>query len=277
MKDILIPYDFSEVALNALSYVQDFFKDVPVNIFLLSVYVSTPSKIIGERYNEEWLNEIDNSVEDELKLLVDTLNQKNTVHKFKALVKSNSINNAIKEVVKEKQIDLIVTGTKGVHGVSEIFIGSNTMRMINAVHDCAILVIPRGYVFKPFSEVVFSTNYKKVFTKNEFEVLLAIASLKQLSLEVVNLAAEEFLTEQQQKNKVILKELLQEVSTSYKKLDWQDSETSTIEKYMADSKKELLVLINHQYNFFNRLTEENVIKKSTFHTKTPLLILPEQA
>jgi len=38
-----------------------------------------------------------------------------------------------------------------------------------------------------------------------------------------------------------------------------------------------LVLINHKYNFFNRLLEENVIKKSAFNSKIPVLILPEIA
>ncbi|MGG8496731.1 universal stress protein [Tenacibaculum sp. TC6] len=275
MKDILIPYDFSEVAENALNYVQKFFEDVPVNIFLLSVYVSTPSKMIGERYNEEWFNKIDDSIEEELKKLVTSLNEQDKKHKYHAVIKSDSINNAIKQVVNDKKIDLIVTGTKGVHGLSEIFIGSNTMRMINAIHNCAIMVVPTGYKYKPFQQIVFSTNYKRAFTVEELHVLLGITQLKQSLIEVVNLAGEEFLTEQQLKNKAKLKELLEGFEATYKKLDWQDSETSTIEKYMETSMRELLVLINHKNNFFNRLTEENVIKKSTFHTKTPLLILPE--
>lgn len=259
-----------------MNYVQNFFKDVPVNIFLLSVYVSTPSKMIGERYNEEWFNKIDDSIEEELKKLATLLNEQDKKHKYHAVIKSDSINNAIKQIVNDKKIDLIVTGTKGVHGLSEIFIGSNTMRMINAIHNCAIMVVPTGYKYKPFQQIVFSTNYKKTFTIEELQVLLSITKLKRCLIEVVNLAGEEFLTEQQLKNKAKLKELFEEVEATYKKLDWQDSETSTIEKYMETSMRELLVLINHKNNFFNRLTEENVIKKSTFHTKTPLLILPEE-
>ncbi|TYP98876.1 nucleotide-binding universal stress UspA family protein [Tenacibaculum adriaticum] len=277
MKNILIPYDFSETAINALNYTKKLFENHRANIYVLGVYISTPSEILNTEYNDRWFNEIDDSIEDELNYLIEVLNNnKESNLNFSAIVKSESIINAIKSAIKEKQIDLVVTGTKGAHSLVETFIGTNTINMINHINECSILVVPTNYKYKSLHQIVFSTNYKRPFNLKELKTLIELSIIKGCSIEVVNLSVEDFFTDNQRKNKVKLRELFQDLNVDYKKIDWQDSETKTLENHIEEIESELLVLINHKHNFFNRLIEENVIKKSAFHSKIPLLILPEQ-
>ncbi|CAM1353540.1 MULTISPECIES: universal stress protein [Tenacibaculum] len=275
MKNVLIPYNFSEAAINALNYTKQLFKDVEVTIYLLDVYISQPSELLSDQENEKWFNEMDNEIEDELKYLIEVLRRENTSFNYEYVVESNSLTKAVTKTIEEKSIDVVIAGTKGAKSLAETFIGTNTMKMINVVNRCPILVVPMNYKYKPLHQIVFSTNYKRLFTAKELQFLINLTTIKRCILEVVSLSEENFLSENQQRNKVKLRELLQDVNVTYKKIDWEGSETLTVEKHIKENDSELLVLINHKYNFFNRLLEENVIKKSAFHSKIPMLILPE--
>ncbi|CAM1346353.1 putative Universal stress protein family protein [Tenacibaculum crassostreae] len=275
MKNILIPYNFSEVAINALNYTKQLFKGVEATIYLLDVYVSQPSELLSEEKNDKWFNEMDDEIENELKYLIEVLNREESSFTFEKLVASNSLTKAVVNAIKDKNIDVVVTGTKGAKSLAETFIGTNTMKMITAINDCPLIVVPMNYKYKPLHQIVFSTNYKRQYSAKELQFLVSLSALKKCLVEVVNLSEESFLTENQQKHKVRLREMLQDLNVVYKKIDWEGSETSTIEKHIDETDSELLVLINHKYNFFNRLLEENVIKKSAFHSKIPILILPE--
>ena len=258
-----------------MNYTKQLFKGVEVTIYLLDVYISQPSELLSDEENEKWFNEMDNEIEDELKYLIDVLRREDTSFKYDYIVASNSLTKAVTKTIKEKNIDVVIAGTKGAKSLAETFIGTNTMKMINVVKECPILVVPMHYKYKPLDQVVFSTNYKRSFTVGELQFLVSLSTIKKCMLEVVSLSEENFLSENQQRNKVKLRELLQELNVIYKKLDWKESETLTLENHIEETKSELLVLINHKYNFFNRLLDENVIKKSAFHSKIPILILPE--
>ncbi|MEE3999612.1 universal stress protein [Tenacibaculum sp. FZY0031] len=277
MENILIPYNFSEAAINALNYTKQLFKGVEVTIYLLDVYISQPSELLSDEENEKWFNEMDNEIEEELKYLMEVLRREDTSFNYEYIVASNSLTKAVTNTIKEKNIDVVIAGTKGAKSLAETFIGTNTMKMINVVNKCPILVVPMNYKYKPLHQIVFSTNYRRLFTTKELQFLLNLTTVKKCVLEVVCLSEENFLSENQQRNKVKLRALLQGVNTAYKKIDWEGSETLTVEKHIEETESELLVLINHKYNFFNRLLEENIIKKSAFNSKIPILILPEIA
>ncbi|RBW55206.1 hypothetical protein DS884_16380 [Tenacibaculum sp. E3R01] len=102
-----------------------------------------------------------------------------------------------------------------------------------------------------------------------------MCAFKNCLVDVVNLSEESILTNKQRTYKVKLRDIFTDLRVKYKKLDRNESKTTTIETHLQDTKSGLLTLINHKYNFFNRFLREDVIKNSTFHSKIQLLILPE--
>ncbi len=275
MKNILIPYDFSEAALNALNYTKKLFEGESVSIFLLDVYIGERSNLLSEEYNEKWFSQMDDDIEDELKYLVDVLNRENKGFKYQAIVDANTLTNAVKEAINREKIDLVVSGTKGAKSLTQTFLGTNTIKIIHAIDNVPVIVVPTNYKYKIIDRIIFSTNYKRDFNSSELEALISFSKMKKSQIEIVNLSVEEALSDSQKKHKNNLQELLQENPTSFKKLDWDDSEANTIQKHIENSNGQLLVLINHHYNFFNKLLTEDVIKKITFSSNIPILILPE--
>lgn len=277
MKKILIPYDFSEASVNALNFANSFFNDIPCEIHLIHVYKVAPSYLLSDEQSSNWNNEIDNEVEVNLNNIVIALNKaKDSKITYSSSIKYGSFIDAIQIVQKEFQCNLILSGTKGAHGLREVFIGSNTLKLIKNIWSCPILVIPDHYKFKKLSKIVFSTSYLYAYTKIALKEMVWLSVVKELPIEVAHLTKDEYLSDKQMINKNFLSETLEDTDVIFKKIDWVENETESIEFYINNSLASLLVLMNHKQSFFNKLTSEDVIKKVSFHSKIPLLILPEK-
>lgn len=277
MKKILLPYDFSEAAINALNYTKNIFQGFDLEIYLLDVYTANKASLVSKEMNESWFNEMDNEIEDEMNYLLEVLHGENKGFTYHGIVESDSFVKAIKNVIEKHHIDLIVSGTKGLKSVAQNITGTNTFKVINNIDTIPVLVVPVNFTYKKMQKVVFSTSYKRPFYTKELTLLLDMCVNLNYNLEVVNLTDEENLTNTQKEHKKQLENIL-EVSgnaVSYKKIFWDESETTTLEHYIEETTSTLLVLINHKYSFLNSFLEENVVKKSTLHSKIPLLILPE--
>lgn len=275
MKNILIPFDFTEIAENALVYAISLFENSETTFHLLHVYESTSSDLLSDEYNDNWFDKMDDFVEAELKEHVLKLNQTTSDnHTFRGLVRSNSIIRALNSILDSVEIDLIISGSRGARGKSDVFLTTRTLTMINKINHCPIIVVPFDYDFVSLKKVAFSTNYKKSVTPKELKPIIDICTLSDAHLEIVNLSEEQYLTDKQKENKQLLSDLLSSFYHSFKKLDWYDSEAHTLATYLKSSDSQLLCLVNHKYNFFNRLLEENIIKKASFYSHVPLLIIP---
>lgn len=275
MKNILITYDFSESAINALNYTKKLFEGQSVNIFLIDVYIVHKSSLISEEKSSAWFKEMDNEIENELEYLVNVLNKEDKGFTYNYIVEADSLVNAIHSQVKNKKIDLIVSGTKGAKSLKENFIGTNTLKVIDAIKSTPIIVVPTAYKYKSIKHIVFSTNYKQKVNDKEITALTYISALKKSAIEVVNLSEDKLLTEKQKNNKLELQSILKGLEVDFLKLDWQKSETDTIQEHINRTAGNLLVFINHKHNFFNAMLSENVIKNFSFNSTIPLLILPE--
>ena len=65
----------------------------------------------------------------------------NTKHTFNTLALYGFFTDHIKQVVKDKNIDLIIMGTKGATGLKAVSLGSNTGNVLTKVR-CAVLAVP---------------------------------------------------------------------------------------------------------------------------------------
>ena len=275
MKRILIPFDFTEVAENALVYAISLFENSEITFYLLNVYESFTSELLSDEYSDDWFSKIDDSVVSELKERAKKLNETTADnHNFQSLVYTDSVINSIQHVTQIHSIDLIISGTKGARGKSEIFMNTNTLAIIKRIRQCPTIAVPFDYEFSPVKKIVLSTNFKRTILPKELKPIINICTLTDAHLEIVSLSEERYLNEQQKENKKILEAILTSFYPSFKKIEWFDSEAKTLITYMKSSQSQLLCLVNHKYNFFHKFLEEDVIKRTSFNSEIPLLVVP---
>ncbi|WP_378182655.1 universal stress protein [Aquimarina sp. SS2-1] len=282
MKKILLPTDFSDNAWNAIDYAAELFKDETCTFYLLNVY----SKIIYESVHLSDIpseRTIENTVKanavTNLKHLKTTITHTNPnqKHQFEIIAALGSLTDVIEDVVKSEKIDLIVMGTKGATGTKEVFMGSNTVRIINSVKKCPVLAVPDNFTFtvKP-SEITFATDFTHFYSKEELSPLLELAKSFNATIRIVYVQTEDgSLTEEQKFNLGMLQKYFKDIKYYQHTLTKGDSVSKTIRIFTEELDIYLLAMLNYSHSFVDKLTREPVIKTVAFHTQVPLLVIPE--
>ncbi len=132
MKKILVPCDFSESATNAFRFALDIAKKSEGKIMLLHVielsvmYDTTLMPALS--FEEVYFKDAKENAERNFKKLKDqwAKDQDGISWQVEYGITATAINN----FAKEKKVDLIVMGTRGVSGFKEMVIGSNTEKIV---------------------------------------------------------------------------------------------------------------------------------------------------
>lgn len=268
MMNILLPTDFSENSKNAVAYALEFFRDTPCTFHLLHVasprfeplnygHTSMPENI-KERFDDllKWVNNI----------------KVNQNHHFSICYKMRYFIEAIREKVTEKNIDLILMGTKGVSNQKEIILGKNTSDVVMKV-KCPTLAISENAVFRPHKEILFPTDYKIRYSAKMLESLKNITRLSNTSIKILELFSNENEpTVDQITNRDSLKNSLKpempETQTYYTQKDPDP-------KYLFRTNRnvDMIVMAAKNLNLCQKLLKDHNNHQIPFIRKLPLLIL----
>ncbi len=277
MKQVLIPIDFSDNAYNALNYAKTLFSNHSTTFYLLYVYISSPSSLLSPEQNESVLEEMSSNEKKDLEDFLNIARKENNndLHFFEIISKVGSLVKIMNTIVSSKKIDYIVMGTKGARGGKEVFLGSNTVKVINSVDNCPIIVVPQNYISKEPSLIAFSTNFKRAFIKDELMPLIDISVSNNSKINIARIMQEEYMTDHQKENKETLKTIFKDLDYIFCKIDVETSETNALKDFAKHTESDLIALVHHKYSFFQKLIEEDVVDKMSFNSPLPLLILSE--
>jgi len=280
MKNILIPTDFSENAWNAIEYALALFKKEECNIHLLNTY--TPA-IASSRFmaasveNGMFENAAKRTSKKGLKNLVDRIKRdfNNPKHSFKTTSSFSFLVDEIKEVLDNEEIDCIVMGTKGASGLQEVFMGTHTVKVIRAIRNCPVFVIPENFCFSKATEIGFATDYKRSYDAEMLQPLRQITSKFDATIRIMHITEAKVLNMFQEANMHILSEYLHNLKHTLHWMPSFASKSEVISQFLEDMNVDILAMVNVEHSPLEQLIREPVIKHLAFHTRVPLLVLPE--
>ena len=162
MKKILVPTDFSTEAQYALDFARQFAKKVGAEISLLHV-LEVPYgsfSVMGEvvtDYSFEHLYEAQliQQTQRRLKELTAEL-EKGGIKADEKMIFGNPFIH-IKENITAQKVDLVIQGSKGASGLSEIFIGSNAERVIRNA-KCPVITVKGKSDLEDIKSMVLATD-----------------------------------------------------------------------------------------------------------------------
>ena len=276
MKKILLPTDFSENSLNAIEYASHLFKDVPCKFYLLNVFK------IPYLANEELMDqnvaqlaaleeEMYDTSKKEMEKLVESL-PKNKIHDFATISDYNLFNLAVHQVVDEKDIELIIMGTKGATGAKEIFMGSNTGDVIMR-SSCNVIAVPENHTYKPPKEIVFPTDFQINYDFEDLAPLISLAEMNNSVIRIIHFSEKTELDENQEHNKRKLSSFLVNIKHKYYTLSSSDFEEGLNCFAQSRGDIDMIVIIGRHYGFFQRLFFKPKVRALSFHTTIPLFVI----
>ena len=265
MNKILVPVDFSEISMNALSYAIALFKGLETEITVLHTYDMSSSafhmKSMDRILEEDARDEMDKFLKK-----VDA-SEPNITLKDK-IVMGNAVG-IINGLGNSGDYDFIVMGTKGASGLKEVFIGSVAGGVISKT-KAPVLVVPEEYPFRPFDEIVFSVGNKPFSDASVVEPLRKIVKICSCKLKVLHIAEEEKKTDLGE----VLKPI-EDLDPSVTYAFGTGNINQRINDYLAEENVGLLCLMRSKKDVFYRLMQGSVTLKQTFNSTVPLLILHE--
>lgn len=281
MKRVLIPTDFSRNAWNAIAYAMHLFQGETCTFYLLNTF--TPA-IPSTRFMAPMVDggRLEDSVrrnsEDGLERTIEKIKSKFPVgqHQFQAISSFNLLVDEVNDVAETYGIDLIITGTKGASGMEEVFLGSNTVRIIKGTRKCPVLVVPHNIKFTAPSEIAFATDFSRFYTASELAPLVAMARAYKSVIRIVHVQEEiKALSELQQFNLNMLRRYLGGIEHYVHTVSELNSISRTFEIFARELGVHLLAMLNYRHSFMERMTREPIVKRTAFHTQIPLLVIPE--
>lgn len=277
-KNILLPTDFSKSAWHAIAYALELYKNEPCNFFLLNVF-SGSSNIIDSLINMEpgsaLYEEAKLKSEDGLAKVLDMIalrDRQNPKHNFITISSFNNTLEAIKNVVENKDIEIIIMGTRGQTESKSIVYGRNAISVMEKVRECPVLVIPEIAKIELPKEIVFPTDYKKHFKKRELKYLIEIAKISEAAVKILHVQEENKLDVKQKANKELLEGCFEDISYSFHFLTNMHVPTA-INCFVESRESDMVAFINKKHAFFGSILTQPLVKDIGYHSKVPVLVL----
>lgn len=276
MKRILLPTDFSSISLNAIKYALSLYKESKCEFYFLHVYR------VPYMTNEELMEndaqqlaiveaEMHEASRKSLNELISRF-EKNENHVYQTISDYNFFINSVKQCVTEKEIEVIVMGTKGATGAKEIFLGSNTGDVLMKT-DCNVIAVPEKSIYETPKEIVFPTDFKIRYERDDLAPLIELAERNQSTLRILHFSQNGQLTEEQESNKKILDSYMEALEHTFHTLTNIDFEEALNCFAQSRGNIDMIAMISGHYNFFQRLFFRPKVMELSFHTKIPLYVL----
>lgn len=275
-KRILIPTDFSKNALNAIRYTIDLYAKLNCDFYFLNVFSIEGYNNIyiipeeGSAAFEAAKAKAENNFEKLLESL--ELHNDNPKHKYFTTAAFGYLYEAIKNIIAEKDIQLVVMGTKGATGAKGVLFGSNTVNAMEKIRECPVLAVPENTSFHPPKEIVFPTDYKIAFKSRELNYLVEIGKMHHSTVAVLHLNKKKELTETQLNNQKLLHAILGDVKHEFHTLT-QKNLGKGIQTFVESRKSDLIAFVNRKHFFFGSVFSKPLVKEIGYDATVPILAL----
>ena len=279
MKKILVPTDFSDNAWDALTYAVRLYDDIPCQFYILNTFEVNPigaSQTMYQFQQDKVYAILKEESENELKEIINHLKKHllNDKHEYKTFSVLGPLVGVVKDIIIKESIDVMIMGTAGASGIKAVFMGSNTVRVLKKIDTIPIVAVPEKYLYEEPQHVVFATDFKKHLSKQDLLCLSELQLIHNFNIQFLHIKKEPELSEIQQFNIRSLKIIFDENLISFKEIESDAKKSRAILTFTEKENIDMLCLANYEQSFIEKLTHESVVKKVSFHSTVPLLILP---
>ncbi len=164
MKNILVPFDFSNEANAALRAASEIASKQGAKIYLLNVYEApeATNDIYGfsTKALKEYKKMVDEVKDDHEGRLNEVIAKATFLQSdIEPLTKRGFVHKTIIETLEEMNIGLVVMGAKGTSTIEEYLIGTNVEKIISRA-TCPVLIVPNVQKNFTLENLVFASNFE---------------------------------------------------------------------------------------------------------------------
>lgn len=279
MKSILVATDFSKNAYCALFYAAILYSDEPSNFILLHslkaevAHLTFPLITKSAKKRIEIIKKEANYKLKEIKhkLIGDLEKTKHTLENETSLLE---LPQAINKICKEKNIDLVVMGSRGQTPNNSVFIGRNSFDVIKTIYNTPLLIVPDEIEFVEPKKISLATGFKIGLQISNLTPLIDITTRTGADVSIIHIREKEKLSEKQKANFKDLKQILRFVDAEMYWIPEDKNKYTSIMAYLEKEKIDILVMSYSKHSLIQSIWHDCAIETISWNIKIPYLLLP---
>ena len=275
MKTILVPTDFSDQATYALDLAYDIAKKSGAAVKVLNV-VEAPAEssfnAMGEASASDGINSVYfvQLVKGVEQRLIDIDNDpKYSDVKLEGYVEVGSPYESISRTIVDNKVDLVVMGTQGTSGLEEIFVGSNTEKVVRRA-ECPVLAVKEPVHANAIKNIVLATNLRD----DHQELFTELTKLQQLfdaTIHIVRINTPSSFENDRYYKTEMEKFAQQHGLTNYTLNVYNDSDEEDGIIYFAEQiQADMIAMGTHGRSGISRLLSGSIAEDVVNHSKRPV-------
>ncbi|MFT7031465.1 MAG: nucleotide-binding universal stress UspA family protein [Marinoscillum sp.] len=275
IRNILVPVDFSECSKNALRIAIDLATHLGAKIHMVNaVHAHHPNaEFVGSGLIDSIVADYEAQVKESFKELeseiVELQNVPHEADRFLAY-----LTDAIYTVTKQKDIDLIVMGTREYHDAIEQAIGKRATDLMG-MSEVPVIVIPENVKTLNLNKIGLAIDLKGIrnFTRLKFIGELAKQYGGELQIFTV-VDSTTLLTSLDQKRIKEVTAVFEGIEVSARSVEG-DSIVKGITDFAKAHSLDMIALIPREHSFFNKLFRTSVSKNVALNSEVAILSFHE--
>jgi nucleotide-binding universal stress UspA family protein len=280
MKKILVPTDFSDNALKACLYAAEIARKTQTPLHLLHVIKPVDDRVRQPfPLHDKYIREEIALCKSELDLLKASIAKAYPDITIEVELEKGPIVDTIISSTRTQQVDIVIMGTQGAHGLKEVLLGSIAAGVLRH-SKLPVLIIPDEYDMEEPDGILFATNHFEDDTEL-LNKLVEIARLFSAAIHVAlyipkeNASAIEYLDDTRRIDQYInfLQEKYPDIVFKMTLLEGKTFEDA-VEEYTAQNALDVVAMVAYPKNLWEKLFSRSTTRKMAFHSRFPLLAIP---
>lgn len=277
MKTIIVPTDFSPVALNALNYAIDMAKSHDAAIILLNTYQApvsysdapvSPVTVVS-------IDDIRESADQRLSdLKQDVLRMTNGTMKVYTESKLGNTVDVLEDMCSSVRPFAVVMGSHGSTGIERLIMGSTTLSVIRNLRH-PVIVVPPGTVYKEIRKIGLACDFKDVAETIPAEYIRRIVKEFNAELHVLNVNADrDNYNDNTPLESASLDSLLGDIKPNYYFLQ-RDDIVEAINEFADTHSLDVVIVIPKKHNLLEKIFHKSHSKQLVTNAHIPILSIHE--
>ena len=262
MNRILVPVDFSDTSLNALTYATKLFGGSALEVTVLHTY-----EVSSSAFRMKSMDRIlEGDAQQEMDALLKRMQEEEPNISVKSKVMKSDAVSAITSLGNSGTYDFIVMGTKGASGLKEVFMGSVAGGVISKT-KVPVLVVPGNSEYRPLQEIAFAISNAIFSDDSVVKPLRKLAMMHSCKVNVLHVSEGKKLDVEK------ALDTIDDLNPTVTYVFGAGNVNEQLNEYLKKEDPGLLCLVRGKKDFFSWIFGESVTMKQTFNSSVPLLIL----
>lgn len=274
MRTFIVPTDFSENAMNAAEYAVQLARELDAEVLLMHAY-NEPVSMMTSEVDVMTYDNIREHIREKLEQRKKELEPLGGGKvKITGVCVLNRLLDHIRELSREKDARLVVIGLTGSNSLEHVFLGSNTISIVNN-SGCTVLTVPPMAAFRPIKKVLFACDMKDVAHSIPSEKIKKILSVVNAEVMVVYVQRENMSPEDLDNEVSALRKMLEGVNFSFHTLQ-KKNVIAGIRDFAREQEVDMIAIIPRKHDFIEGLLRMNHTKAMLFRSSIPILTIPTE-